>query len=303
MPSKKDLRDKVKEKGISGFEPEQDCSIDFRRYLVAAKKQEVINVKLEYLNNSENIRKVDINSEAFSSLKRSIKRDGVLQNIVVEVRPDEPERNLFVRAGGHRFLAKKTLLEESISSEKEKLGREISELDLERMYSKRPDLFEIPALIRIYKNPTDAISDSIRENEERNNLHFIDYADALALMLKTDANLTRELLATKENKNKKTIERFLKIAEMPLEVKNKFREHDKVFTRSFVWNSYATRKISHEDLIKDVNNRLSKNTPTNTAPTPKEKRKQKLQEYYNSVSLSEKVTIEIDKAFQHMNLI
>ena len=303
MPNKQTLRNKVKEKGISGFNSEQDGSADFKRYLIAAKKQEVTKVKLEYLNNSENIRKVDTNSESFVSLKRSIEKDGVLQNIVVEMRPDEQEQQLFIRAGGHRFQAKKLLLDEALSAEQEKLDREISELDIERIQSKKPHLFEIPALIKIYKNPVDAISDSIRENEERNNLHFVDYADALALMLKTDVNLTRELLAARENKNKKTIERFLKIAAMPLDVKNKFRENEKIFTRSFVWNNYATRKISHEELIEDVNSRLSERSPTQIATTPKEKRKQKLKEYYDSVSLSEKVIIEIDKAFKHMNLI
>ena len=64
------------------FLADPETQSDFTHYLVTAKKQEITKVRLEYLNNSENIRKVETDSEEFKNLKKSIEGYEFL-NIVV----------------------------------------------------------------------------------------------------------------------------------------------------------------------------------------------------------------------------
>jgi len=187
-----------------------------------------VTIPVEYIAIEDNVRKeVDASSPRFQELVDSIKRDGMLQNLIVEVRNGKNGTYLSCVSGQRRLLAAKAAgIEKAI------------------------------CLLKEYSH-AERVSTGLTENLIRQDLNCIDVAEGYATLRKE--GWSEEEIAARFERGQRTIHRYLVIASWPEDVKHSMRKYPDVFTTRAIFNQFVSRSFKSEtDLREAVNSKLAK---------------------------------------------
>lgn len=189
----------------------------------------IINLNPIYIEVGDNCRKTtDTESVSFFQLLSSIKKEGILQNIVIEIR-ENPWKFVCI-AGQRRLLAAKEL-----------------------------KLSKIPCLVKSHHSKEKSILKSLDENIHRENLMPIELAEAYVVLEK--GGLTASEIADRYDKSKKTIERYLKIGKFPKVARDIIRQNPDIFIVSVLFSNFSQIKFNNdEEIINAIKEKLM---PTN----------------------------------------
>jgi ParB/RepB/Spo0J family partition protein len=206
-----------------------------------------VTLPIASIRTDENIRSdLGIEQEAFKELVASIQEHGILQNVVVELRErNDAEVFDLVCVEGHRRIAA----------------------------SKQVGLETVPCFLKVFQDRKErnrtALACTLKED-----LHPIDRAAVYADWLAAGANAQE--IAEKDNKNLKTIQRFLKILDWPPHVRELVRQNKSAFPTWWLFQTILQKSLSNaqvESLLKnkireaeskktDEGNLISKRSPT-----------------------------------------
>lgn len=154
--------------GLSASKPDQEGH------------QRVLEVALENIRANPNQPRKDFNQESLEELARSIKREGVLQPILVEeIAPGQYS----IVAGERRYRA-----------------------------SKLAGLSKVPVLVKDFTQ-MQRLEVSLIENIQRENLNPIEEAKAYAYLIQ-EAGITQEELAQRMGKNRSTISNSIRLLQL-----------------------------------------------------------------------------------------
>lgn len=204
--------------------------------ILKANIGKVATISIEEIETNENVRKgIDSDSENFLRLVESIKKYGVLENIVVELRLNKKETNykLVCIAGHRRILAAKM----------------------------SGTITKVPCLIQSYHQKGDSVGAALAENLNREDLHCLDIAEGYRDLVQ--AGWTEDDLAKHYCRDIRTIRHYLKMAGWTDEVKHMLREHPSVFSTRVIMRHFAYKKFqSSSELKVSIKSYLSPNTKT-----------------------------------------
>lgn len=174
-----------------------------------------VTVPIDLIVIEDNVRKqVDTNSAKFQELVDSIKREGLLQNLIVDVRNGETGTYLSCVSGQRRLLAARVAgIEKAV------------------------------CLLKQY-GEGDRVSIGLTENLVRQDLHCIDVADGYAELRR--AGWTEEEIADRFERGQRTIHRYLLIAAWPETVKQLIRKYPDIFTTRVIFNNLVSRGFASE---------------------------------------------------------
>jgi ParB family chromosome partitioning protein len=157
----------------------------------------------------------------------SIKRDGILQNLIVEVRNGNNGTYLSCVSGQRRLLA-----------------------------AKEAGVEKAVCLLKEYSY-AERVSTGLTENLIRQDLNCIDVAEGYATLRKE--GWSEEEIAARFERGKRTIHRYLVIASWPEDVKQAMRKYPDVFTTRAIFNQFVSKSFQSEaDLRAAVNSKLAK---------------------------------------------
>lgn len=187
-----------------------------------------VTIPIEHILVEDNVRKeVDPSSPKFQELVDSIKRDGLLQNLIVEVRQGPSGTYLSCVSGQRRLLA-----------------------------ARAAGVEKTVCLLKEY-SPAERVSTGLTENIVRQDLNCIDVAEGYAALRKE--GWSEEEIATRFERGQRTIHRYLVIASWPEDVKQSMRKYPDVFTTRAIFNQFVSRGFKNETGLREaVNSRLVK---------------------------------------------
>ncbi len=250
----------------------------------------VANIPLEEIQTNENVRKsINTTSEGFSRLVESIRKYGILENVVVELRLNKKETDykLVCIAGHRRILAARAT----------------------------GVISKIPCLLQLYGQKSDSVGAALAENLNREDLHCLDVADGYREL--AHAGWKEDDLAKHFCRDIRTIRHYLKMADWADDVKQLFRENQSKFSTRVIMRQFAYRKFdSAAELKANVKNYLMPKAKAKVTVTPKPEIEEKayepdkkalklaLKEYLAKEKfLSDVIKDEIKKAFVELKLI
>lgn len=254
--------------------------------VLKANLGKVANLNLDEIETSENVRKsIDTESESFQRLVESIKKYGVLENVVVELRLNKKETDykLVCIAGHRRILAAK-------------MTKTIN---------------KVPCLLQLYSNKGDSIGAALAENLNREDLHCLDVADGYRNLI--NAGWTEEELSKHFCRDIRTIKHYLKMADWAADVKELLRSHPTIFSTRVIMRQFAYKKIASSAELKSYinsflkpkekksNNQIGRDQATGI---DKKAIKASLNDYLTKQKLlSDVIKDEIKRAFLELKLI
>lgn len=257
--------------------------------ILKANVGKIANISLDEIETSNNIRKnIDTKSEGFLRLVESVKKYGILENVVAELRINKKETDykLVCIAGHRRILAAKAA----------------------------ENITKIPCLLQSYSIKGDSVGAALAENLNREDLHCLDVADGYKELLA--AGWTEETLSKHFARDVRTVRHYLKMAGWSDEIKKSFRERSDVFSTRVIMRQFAYRKYNSENELKlAIKNHLSQLGPKNTTKSKivaktakkideKPARRAALRGYLAKQNfLSKLIKDEIKKAFVALELI
>lgn len=200
----------------------------------------VVNLSPEDIVFEHNVRhKVDEESQEFEKLCESIKRYGLLKNVVAELKiSDQEDSYKLVCIAGHRRLSA-----------------------LRRLGLKN----KIPCLIKQYDSG-DRVGAALSENLNREGLHCVDIAKGYLSL--TQNAWTIDQIANHFEKDKKTVARFLKLAELPDDIHKSFQENSGIFSSRVIFNEILAKYKLPNEIRKAIERKLSKKLPDKKAMKP-----------------------------------
>jgi ParB/RepB/Spo0J family partition protein len=185
----------------------------------------IATIPIDEIETNKNIRKkIDMKSEGFLRLVESIKKYGILENIVVELKIDNDKNSykLVCVAGHRRILAAKIA----------------------------KTVVRVPCLLQSYSEKGDSIGAALAENLNREDLHCLDVAEGYCELLKS--GWTEEDLSKHFCRDIRTIRHYIKMAGFSDEAKNRFRENPDIFSTRVIMRQFAYRKYSSQKELKDA---------------------------------------------------
>jgi ParB family transcriptional regulator, chromosome partitioning protein len=181
-----------------------------------------VEIPVAYIRVEENVRRnLDARSHKFQELVESIRSQGVLQNLVVELRQEEGRFQLYCIAGQRRLLA-----------------------------AQEAGKAKVNCLIKEFENQADRIASGLTENLTREDLHCLDVAEGYAGLL--EHGWTEEMISQFFERNPRTIRRYITIASWPREILDLLREHQEVITTKMIFNELVARRFSNTDEFKQA---------------------------------------------------
>ena len=191
-----------------------------------------VTIPVEHITIEENVRKeVDQSSPKFQELVDSIRRDGLLQNLIIEVREGARGVYLSCVSGQRRLLA-----------------------------ARAAGVEKAVCLLKRY-TAAERLSAGLTENLVRQDLTCIDIAEGYAAL--RNEGWTEEEISARFERGQRTIRRYLVIASWPEEIKQTMRRYPDVFTTRVIFHHFVAHEFPTEaDLRAAVEARLS------TALTP-----------------------------------
>jgi len=200
-----------------GEQPKED---KFGRLIQYVGK--IVSLPVAEICFDENVRTAfDSESPEFLSLVNSIKRDGVAQNLIVELREVKGKYRVYCVAGQRRGMA-----------------------------AKAAGVTHVPCLIRQYKDSASRIAEGLVENLLREDLHFIDVATGYRDLV--NHGWTKDQIAEVFGKNEKTVRRYLALAEWPTDILNRLRQFPHVFTVRVVFHKLVNRRFPSLDALHEA---------------------------------------------------
>ena len=195
-------------------------------------------LKINRISLTENIRKkINSNSESFKSLVNSIKQKGLLQLPLIEERFYGKEKKYICVEGHQRILAYKSL------------GNN-----------------EILCLIKKYETTLLRVEDAIH-SDFKNMLDPLSKAEAFSAL--KNSGLDVEEISKRFSLDKKTISRYLKLAEISNKSKNLIMENLGRFSSRFLLHSIAARKLTQEQILDIIEKKISEKKPEESKKTGK----------------------------------
>jgi len=221
-----------------------------------------VTLPIEHIVIEDNVRlEVDTSTPKFQELVDSIKREGILQNLIVEVRNDRNGTYLSLVSGQRRLLA-----------------------------AKEAGVLKATCLLKEY-NRAGRVSAGLTENLVRQDLNCIDVAEGFAALRKE--GWSEEEIAARFERGQRTIRRYLVIAAWPEDVKQTMRKYPDVFTTRTIFNQFVGRTFRDEDELREaVESRVSKSIEPG-ANGLKRPNKQKAEIQTAVSSLSEKLKLPV----------
>lgn len=178
-----------------------------------------VMIPLDHITIEDNVRKeVDPSSPKFQELVDSIKRDGLLQNLVVEIRSNAAGTYLSCVSGQRRLLA-----------------------------ARAAGVEKATCLLKEY-NPAERVSTGLTENLVRQDLNCIDIAEGYSALRKE--GWSEEEIAARFERGQRTIHRYLLIASWPEDVKQSMRKYPDVFTTRAIFNQFVSKGFKDEDELR-----------------------------------------------------
>lgn len=204
-----------------------------------------VAVPLHDIRIEDNVRQtVNFESTRFEELVDSIRAHGLLQNPVVELRVEEGIHILNCVAGQRRILA-----------------------------AIKAGLKTGTCLIQTYTNKADRISSGLVENLMREDLHCLDIAEGYGQLAKH--GWSEEMIADRFEREKRTIHRYLKIAEWPPDVRATIRANPERFTSKVLFNEFVSRSFNSEgELLEAIHGKVTATPKTSATIKPSPKIKQ-----------------------------
>ena len=244
----------------------------------------IVTIPIQEIETNENIRKsIDTNSESFLRLVESIKKYGVLENVVAELRINKKESDykLVCIAGHRRILAAKTA--QTIS--------------------------KIPCLLQAYETKGDNIGAALAENLNREDLHCIDIADGYKELM--NSGWSEDDLVRHFCRDIRTIRHYLKISTWSDEIKNLLRENSNIFSTRVIMRQLAYKKFATTAELKAAiksyllpKAKIISTKAKNNNTQEKKSRRVELNNYLTKQKLlSNIIKDEIKKAFVALELI
>lgn len=237
----------------------------------------VVVLPINEIDNTKNIRQgaIDTESIKFRQLVSSIQKDGLLQNIVVELREEEDGYRLICLAGHRRIKAMLAL------------GKE-----------------RITCLLLEKRKGAGGISAALSENQNREDLHFLDVADGYAELTKQGWTLAE--LSEHYERDEKTLKRYLKLAGFSPKVKSIIRDNHERLSLRVVMHEFVNK--AHKDeasLLKAIKSKFSPERQGASAKNDEKqaKIKSKLQDFYKSKAISEDTQVILEDALRFLKII
>ncbi|TXG76906.1 hypothetical protein E6Q11_03800 [Candidatus Dojkabacteria bacterium] len=267
---------------------------DLRRQLVDNKSQheemhkkiiylkahinKVIMVRPSEIKLENNVRsRIDEDSPEIKKLCESINKFGLMKNIIAELRlPKNEDSYELICIAGHRRL---TALK--------KLGK-MSE--------------HIPCLIKTYDNEHqgDKIGAALSENLNREGLGCVDIADGYR-ELKNNGWSEEDLIKHFE-RNKKTTAQYLRLAELPDDVKDLIRDHSDKLTTRVVFNEILARNKTPGDIRKAMKRKLELKKPT-ASPNKQANIQEQLSTFFKERNATENEKQFVIDAFKYVGTL
>jgi ParB family chromosome partitioning protein len=227
--------EEMKQKLFGKSGPAAGANDRFHAYLEHIGK--TVTVPIEHITIEDNVRKqVDVDSPRFQELVESIKREGLLQNLIVDVRPGPAGTYLSCVSGQRRLLA-----------------------------AKAAGIEKAVCLLKQYDQAA-RVSVGLTENLMRQDLHCIDVAEGYAELRKN--GWSEEQIAERFERGQRTIHRYLLIASWPADVKTQIRQHADIFSTRVIFNQFVSRSFAnHQELRQAVKAKIAAGTHTRAAKT------------------------------------
>lgn len=203
-----------------------------------------VEIPITYIRIEENVRRnFDAQSPKFQELVESIRNQGVLQNLVVDLRLENGRYQLYCIAGQRRLLA-----------------------------AQEAGKTKVNCLVKEFDNQADRIASGLTENLTREDLHCLDVAEGYAGLI--EHGWTEEKIARHFERNSRTIRRYLTIAAWPKEILQILREHQDIFTAKVVFNELVARRFADTEqfrqaVLAKINKTKGKSTRSETDPSLK----------------------------------
>lgn len=243
----------------------------------------VVNISIDEIETNENVRKsVDTKSESFLRLVESVKRYGILENVVAELKIDQENNYRLVCVAGHRrILAAK----------------------------EAGNVIKIPCLLQSYTEKGDNIGAALAENLNREDLHCLDVAEGYKGLI--DSGWTLEELANHFCRDIRTIKHYIKMAGWSQDVKSLLRENPEQFSTRVIMRQYAYKRFSDGELKEAIKKymapsakKVKKQAVNENTAVDRKAMKQALSAYLlKQKFLSEVIKDEIKRAFSELKLI
>ncbi len=180
-----------------------------------------VTVPIEHIVIEDNVRQeVDQSTPKFQELVDSIKREGILQNLIVEVRNGRNGTYLSLVAGQRRLLA-----------------------------AKEAGVQKATCLLKEY-SPAGRVSAGLTENLLRQDLTCIDVADGYAALRRE--GWSEEEIAARFERGQRTIHRYLVIASWPEDVKQTMRKRPDIFTTRTIFHQLVSRSFKDENELREA---------------------------------------------------
>ena len=256
---------------------------------------EITYVDFRIISTDCNIRREVKRDEGFGKLKKSIKKNGLLQSLVVEFFQKNEEEYSLVCVSGHRRLqALKDLLDEGFFEDEED--------------------FDIPVQVISKKigDRDSATEIALSENVHRKNLHFLEVAETYKKLI--DEGKDIEELTLLFERDSRTIKRYLKMASWSEKVRDLILEHPEAFPFKYIWETFV--KVSKNDkriaamlanrlkkFQSDLSNSVKNKAQKSKTSLAKERRLLKITEFYSQNKIPEDHKKSIEKLLEHLNLI
>ncbi len=185
-------------------------------------------IPIEHIIIEDNVRlEVDTSTPKFKELVDSIRSEGLLQNLIVELRNGRNGTYLSLVSGQRRFLA-----------------------------AKEAGIQKVTCLLKEYSR-AGRVSAGLTENLVRQDLNCIDVAEGYAALRRE--GWSEEEIAARFERGQRTIHRYLVIASWPEDVKQTMRKYPDIFTTRTIFNQFVSRSFRDEDELREaVASRVSK---------------------------------------------
>jgi len=180
-----------------------------------------VTLPIEHIVIEDNVRlEVDTSTPKFQELVDSIKREGILQNLIVEVRNGRNGTYLSLVSGQRRLLA-----------------------------AKEAGVEKATCLLKEY-NHAGRVSAGLTENLVRQDLNCVDVAEGFAALRKE--GWSEEEIAARFERGQRTIRRYLMIAAWPEDVKQTMRKYPDVFTTRTIFNQFVAKSFRNDDELREA---------------------------------------------------
>jgi ParB/RepB/Spo0J family partition protein len=237
----------------------------------------VITISPNEIQMKKNVRHdIDEESSDFKQLCESIKTFGLMKNVVAELRvsPDEESYELVCIAGHRRLTALK------------RLGKED----------------KIPCLIKSYDNNNgDRVGAALSENLTREGLGCVDIANGYRELKNSgwsDDDLVRHF-----EKNKKTIAQYLKLSDLPDDLKKTIRDNPEKLSARVIFREIFAKCSTNGEIRKAINRKIETKNPQANHAKKQSKVNEKLNQFFEKENLPDHVKEAVINAFKFVGLM